>query len=515
MPSNLLQEAVRETQGDIFKLDILVYGNRWVLAPHQVYLYDLLERHPIVWIEASRGAGKTSTLARYYSLKRLLRPEWIVTYIGPSYRQALIPWRYEVDFITHSPLMALELARKPTKDTLRAAVSYTNGSMSVALPASGDKIRGHRTDSLVISEAHDIGREFYLSVVRWMLSGGRSEHERTRVFETSAGVQSSFAYALRAHHLQQMAAGDARRAFASIDLEDLKAEGFISDREYADIVGDRVLGDAIWRQANLNEWLALSGAFYTWEMVNRPDIKRVEVETKATDGFTYVAGSDLAWATSGHGADSAFVVWRIDPKRESPPAVVYAEAWPSNAMPLDQLARVWVDLIRRFRLSALVLDLAGAGVAVLQKLDGLGYLRADDPQPSVKPKIIVPFPHSNERINEAHSLLRAAFESGELSLPTYPAKEYLRRYHDTVNAALTQLADLKVSTTEGGSVRFDAPTGRKKDLAYALLYGFWKVVELTRVPAPPPIRPRGSPIIESELGEALLGLDPRLDWTPT
>lgn len=490
-------EAIQEYSSDIFELDAFLFPDSWPLSLHQIWMYRQFERHTKRWLEWNRGAGKSSTIGRYFAIKKAQELHKVV-YSGPTYRQSRHPFRYERDFILTSPWLSGELAKQPTENTDRSEIVFKNGSKSTALPASKTKIHGERATDLVVTEFFDYPKDLFARTVKPMLLGGRVSLRRTVTYETSAGLVNSFAYERRKHFLRMVERGHPDYCFISVDFEDLKATGFLSEDDIANVEEDREIDPAIWNQQYMNVWLSVTGSFYELSLLRREELRHGVVLRKAREGYTYVAGLDVARGRSDKDKDSAIVVWEIPKSLEVPPAVVFAQKWHNKTA--DELAREVAPILARFAISLLVMDFKGGGVSVFDKLRlEHGYVEVDDEYPGRR--IVMPFPHTPAVINETHFSLRGAFEMDAIILPERPEEDDLVKPYETIDLGLVQLADLETRRLGSGYLSFDAPPGRKSDVGIAGAYGYYGV-RLLRQPERRP-EPRGAPLIESGLSAVL------------
>jgi hypothetical protein len=526
-----LDGVLREVVGDLYlrdgrlSIDALLDLVQFIwpdisLYPHQELIVEEAFVHPELFIEMSRGGGKSWLMGLIAILKKVLWRGRRVIFSGPSYRQSLHPFHYERELIEASPYLpaVVEMtgARKIGKESsLIAEIRFTNGSSSTALPASDVKIVGERGSDIVVTEAFIYSKQMLTETVTPMLAGAKRYPgmPRSIIYETTAGYQHQEMYAIRNHIVEQVAAGNPEYGFVSLNIDDLKSSGYFPPDALKRIEAQRLIDERRYQNQYGTVWLTSAGTFYSLVLLTRLDLHRAEIHFLAEPGWMYVAGLDVGWGESETAADSAFAVWRIRlvggvPDIAYPPELVYVDAWHGNGT--KDLARDLAGMLKRFDVSMLVVDAQGAGINVVRELREVhGFVETNDGVYQGR-RIVVRYPHTAQVINEDHNSFKGRVIDGSVSFPAYPAGGEALRVYDLIQTGLQQFADLKHKELPSGWSHFFVPSGHKKDIAYAILYGWHAAMEKLRPPDRPAPRPSGSPVIAaSEFAKSMgLGLDP-------
>jgi hypothetical protein len=257
--------------------------------------------------------------------------------------------------------------------------------------------------------------------------------------------------------------------------------------------------------------LTSAGTFYSLVLLTRLDLHRTEIHFLAEPGWMYVAGLDVGWGESEAAADSAFAVWRIRltegvPDLTHAPELVYVDAWHGNGT--KSLSRDVAGLLKRFDVSMLVVDAQGAGINVVRELrEVYGFVETNDGVYQGR-RIVVRYPHTAQVINEDHNSFKGRLIDGSVSFPKYPEGGEALRIYDLIQTGHQQFADLKHKDLPSGWSHFFVPSGHKKDIAYAILYGWHAVMEKLRPAEQRASRSPGPGLVSSvELSKAM-ALDP-------
>lgn len=493
--------ALREFRDDPIALDALLFPRAPVLYPHQRVIFRALERHPFCWVEASRGGAKTSTVARWLVNWLLRHPRRKAIVSGPTHRQAKLLFKFAREFVFDHGLLPWNefLVKVPTENTESAVMTFTNGSSITALPASGPRIHGYRAHILVLTEFFEYDADLYRRTILPMAAVTLDGQRNRVVYETTAGYQFHFSYQEREKVRREALAGNADYGFLSFTAEQLLAEGFPLDQKILGLTRDT--DEAAYRQAYQNAWLSDAGSFYVLSVMMRRELRTAEVRQYGTEAECVVS-LDTARSLRGQGDDSAMAV--VETGRI--PKLVYA--WAVNNITAEDLAREVAHVVARFPGTVLlVMDYRGGGDAVRDRLyKDHGIVERDEPDVMGR-RLIVPFPNTPEAINSAHHALRTAFDAGTLALPVRPDNPDDLLVFERIELGLRQLADLQTRRLESGWMRFTPPSGRKRDVAYAILYAYWgaQLLQRERLRAAPPVD-LGDPAISSDLGEVLVGL---------
>lgn len=466
---------------DIVEFDAALFPHSLPLAPHQRYIFRKMAQARFRFLEGPRAGGKTYTVARFNLVLKVLARRKVV-YSGPSYRQAKLPFRIERELIDESPYLRRDLLKEPTENTDKCELILRNGAMSVALPSSFSKIHGERGTDAVFTEFFAYDRDLYFRSFKpyfavrspWPIPPLAARllpaltRGNTLTIETSAGYTYHFSYEVRNEFIRHVAAGDPDYAYVAWDLDTLVEDGWPVERRM--IEEDRAFDEDIFQQQYMNRWLSITGSFYELALLMRPELRTGPLLMDARAGKQYAVGFDVAPPIfKGKPGTSACVVLEVDPNPSIPPAVVHIRVW-TDGPRTDELAAEVAGLLRRFGASLMVMDLRGGGVNVFERLRlEHGIAERNDPDGL---RIVMAAPGSAPALTEAHHALRGAFEDGRIILPAIPETDDDRmlRMYRAVDLGLKQLADLRTSRTAAGFLHFEAPPGRRKDVADALLY---------------------------------------------
>lgn len=505
-------------------------GNRLILLDGILFPYEYDRGRPLVahgrriyrerairkylWIEGPRGSAKTLYCARVNALLKTIKPRKIL-YTAPSYRQAKTIWNWEVQMaLRGGPFLRDIIDGQPSSSSEKSLLRFKNGAESVALPASHDLIHGERGDDLILTEFAYYPKELFGEAVLPMLATGSPDEPGCVVYETAAGHQNSFAYEWRKQILEEWTTGNPDYGFITYNVDHLRAEGFEFREHIAE--STRMLGEDVYQQMFMTVWRSAAGNFYPWKLLHSDGLKRTEIRLEAQGDKLYAAGLDIAWSESKSGADSAMSVWEVTPRIGVPPAWVYAKVW--HGLKPKQLVEHIENILVRFNISRLVIDTQGAGVDVYEELRERGWIDVNDPPTMSGRRIQFVFPHTSPVLNECHNLFRGALEHGSdnppgLWLPRIPETEHpdVVQAHESIKIGLDQFADIQTKLLPSGYMNFEVPSTKKRDVAYAGLYGHYAARQLMPQPTAPP-RDRGAPIVSSEFSRAMSSvIDPRYE----
>lgn len=467
-----------------------------VLFPFQEYIVLKAFQHSELFLEMSRGAGKSWIVGLIAIVKKLIWPGRKIIYSGPTYRQSRHPYHYEIELLQQSPHLR-DIVKKTSgerigkENTERTEVVYRNGSVSVALPASGTKIHGERGSDLVVTEAFDYEKHLLTRTTENMLIGARRwiGMPKSIIYETTAWTQTCYAYEKRMEIIERMLAGDTSACFISITSDDLWDYGYLEPQDKRRIDRLRLIDEDGYLQQHQNRWLTTAGTFYNLVVLTNPDLKPddLDVEFLAKPGYLHVAGLDVAWSERQDAADSAFAIWRIPltesgrPDLHQLPELVYVEVW--HAPGTERQTKAVGQLLRQFDISLLVIDAQGAGVDVFLGLKKMGYAEVGSGEEGRK--ILFKYVHTSPIINEDHNSFKAAAINKAVrfaSPPDDPSRRDMTAVTDLIALAWRQAADLKTEETATGWLHFEAPSGKKRDIFMAILYGWHAVRMKTEAP---------------------------------
>jgi hypothetical protein len=492
-------------------LDRYLYPDAPPLTAHQEHIYRKAAKHRFLWWQGARGIAKSYTLGRRANVKMVQSRRKFI-YTGPSYRQSRFPFKYQRDLVFESHWLMKELAKDVTENNERSEIRFKNGSSAVALPASGSKIHGERGTDLQLTEFFDYPEDLYTRTVKPMLAIMGSTGPNSIIWESTAGYEYQFAFKELQHVLAEIEKNpQGPYYFVSFDVDSLRNEtGYSRDVstgewlpqkgwpfDWAIVESDREIDPEIYKQQYKCIWLKVMGTFYEMAVLGQENLKRGIIRRQGVAGKQYVAGYDYARSLKGRGDDTGLAIWEIDMTGSVPPALVMAKKW--NDLTANVAARELSRYLQAFGVSRLVMDYKGGGVLIADELKRLGYTETDDPRGRA---IIQPFPNHPSTINEGHHVLRSAFEAGLVFMPARPEDDDtdLAESYEAVKLALAQFGNLTTTPLPSGFIKFDSP--QRKDLAYAVMYGYYGVHQLIHPPKVETPDP-GSPIVQSDLGRVM------------
>ena len=141
------------------------------LLPEQMVVLQEIENHTFPMYVASRGYGKTFTLALYCMLKLALTPNppgVKVVIVGAAFRQAKLVFEYMEQLWRQGEILrsVCDNNSRPRRDVDRCTMRI-NGNEAVAIPlGDGSKIRGLRANIILSDEFASISPDVYETVVQ-------------------------------------------------------------------------------------------------------------------------------------------------------------------------------------------------------------------------------------------------------------------------------------------------------------------------------------------------------------
>lgn len=136
--------------------------------PADAWQHDFLTcTDDFVLVLASRGVGKSTTVAILAYQRAEMWPEQTILLIAPALRQSEELFRKVID--VRRGFGATQIS---TRETLQI-IELRNGSRVIAAPASSDTIRGYRADLIVLDEAARVPDDEFGAVVPMLKDGGR------------------------------------------------------------------------------------------------------------------------------------------------------------------------------------------------------------------------------------------------------------------------------------------------------------------------------------------------------
>ncbi len=138
------------------------------LHPIQIALLQEFWYRPFPMFIASRGFGKSFSLALYAMLKCILVPGTKIVIVGAAFRQSKIIFEYMETMWRNSPIIRSIFTGSddgPRRDVDRCTIRLGN-SWAIAVPmGDGSKIRGLRAHIIIADEFASISPDIYETVV--------------------------------------------------------------------------------------------------------------------------------------------------------------------------------------------------------------------------------------------------------------------------------------------------------------------------------------------------------------
>jgi hypothetical protein len=138
------------------------------LHPIQVALLQEFWHRPFPMFVASRGFGKSFSLALYSMLKCILVPGTKIVIVGSAFRQSKIIFEYMETMWRNSPIIRSIFSSNddgPRRDVDRCTIRLGD-SWAIAVPmGDGSKIRGLRAHIIIADEFASISPDIYETVV--------------------------------------------------------------------------------------------------------------------------------------------------------------------------------------------------------------------------------------------------------------------------------------------------------------------------------------------------------------
>lgn len=138
------------------------------LHPIQIALLEELWTRPFPMFIASRGFGKSFSLALYSMLKCIMIPGTKIVIVGGGFRQAKVIFEYMENIWRTSPIVRSIFSSNddgPRRDVDRCTMRLGD-SWTIAVPlGDGSKIRGLRAHTIIADEFASISPDIYETVV--------------------------------------------------------------------------------------------------------------------------------------------------------------------------------------------------------------------------------------------------------------------------------------------------------------------------------------------------------------
>jgi hypothetical protein len=138
------------------------------LHPIQIAVLQEFWNRPFPMFIASRGFGKSFSLALYATLKSIFVPGTKIVIVGAAFRQSKLIFEYMENIWRNSPILRSIFNGNddgPRRDVDRCTIRYGD-SWAIAVPmGDGSKIRGLRAHIIIADEFASISPDIYETVV--------------------------------------------------------------------------------------------------------------------------------------------------------------------------------------------------------------------------------------------------------------------------------------------------------------------------------------------------------------
>lgn len=138
------------------------------LHPIQIAVLNEFWTRPFPMFIASRGFGKSFSLALYSTLKLIFVPGTKIVIVGAAFRQSKLIFEYMENIWRNSPILRSIFNGNddgPRRDVDRCTIRYGD-SWAIAVPmGDGSKIRGLRAHIIIADEFASISPDIYETVV--------------------------------------------------------------------------------------------------------------------------------------------------------------------------------------------------------------------------------------------------------------------------------------------------------------------------------------------------------------
>jgi hypothetical protein len=137
------------------------------LLPSQALFLNEIWNRKFPMLIASRGFGKSFTLALYAVLRALILPKRKVVVVGAAFRQSKVLFEYMETIWRNSPMLRdiCDSDSGPRRDTDRCTLRINESTITCLPLGDGQKIRGQRANDIIADEFASIPREIFENVV--------------------------------------------------------------------------------------------------------------------------------------------------------------------------------------------------------------------------------------------------------------------------------------------------------------------------------------------------------------
>jgi hypothetical protein len=137
------------------------------LLPSQALFLNEIWNRKFPMLIASRGFGKSFTLALYAVLRALILPKRKIVVVGAAFRQSKVLFEYMETIWRNSPMLRdiCDADSGPRRDTDRCTLRINESTITCLPLGDGQKIRGQRANDIIADEFASIPREIFENVV--------------------------------------------------------------------------------------------------------------------------------------------------------------------------------------------------------------------------------------------------------------------------------------------------------------------------------------------------------------
>lgn len=300
------------------------------LYDFQGLIIKTCEDNQVVWLQASRGSSKSSTVARWMVSYCLRNPHQAVKIVSASFRQSKQMFDYCTQIIkTNSGIESLlykleqDIPETSIKRGHEVIMEFNNGSTIEALPCgTGESLRGKRATVLVLDEFYLFPRELYVSHIVPFLNVKKGDKAAKLIHLTTSYYSDVFAHSVLddiANYVKQSRPG---YAILDITIDDVIAskrpleidEPSYTPRHFPaelpiilhqlETGTDKITGQLSdeMRMTFYNSWIKSSANWYRTDKIIACQLAEVEVLAREPkdNKLPFVLGVDLA----GMGNDS-------------------------------------------------------------------------------------------------------------------------------------------------------------------------------------------------------------------
>ena len=137
------------------------------ILPSQALILKEMWIRKFPMLIASRGFGKSFSLALYAVLRALILPNRKIVVVGAAFRQSKVLFEYMETIWRSSPMLRdiCDAESGPRRDTDRCVLKLNNSTITCLPLGDGQKIRGQRANDIIADEFASIPRDIFENVV--------------------------------------------------------------------------------------------------------------------------------------------------------------------------------------------------------------------------------------------------------------------------------------------------------------------------------------------------------------